>query len=81
MNMNRTMKSISGRRQAQALKGAVAAVAVALLGACGGGSDGPTTPGMMPLQGEKEQAALARAKALNADAMSKIVAERAAGQR
>ena len=79
MNIMRT--SHSAPRRGGAVKASLAAVAVALLGACGGGSDGPTTPGMSPLQAKKEEAALARAKALNADAMSKITAERAAGQR
>ena len=75
-------KQVDGdSRQGRTLKALVGCAAVALLCACGGGSDGPTTPGMATLQKDREQAALARAHALNADAMGKIKAERASGQR
>lgn len=56
----------------------VAALAAALLAACGGGLDGPTTPGMSAIQKDKEEAALRRAHTVNADAMKTIQAESAA---
>lgn len=50
----------------------------AMLCACGGGEDAVMKE--LSAQQQKESAALARAHQLNAEAMSKITAERSAGQ-
>ncbi len=77
--MNMTRQAQPGKRWGLMTLGALAVSA--MLAACGGASDSSTTvAGPTALQAQKEQAALARAKAMNADAMGKITAERAGGQ-
>ena len=76
MSTQQTNRSAHAGRALQVL---AAIATAAVLGACGGGDDAVSHE--ISVQHQKEAAALAKAHALNADAMGKIKAERAAGQR
>ena len=75
----RTSQSNHGIQRGRALKTVVVFAIAALISACGGGEDAVFQE--LSAQQQREAAALKRAHALNADAMGKIKAERAAGQR
>lgn len=76
MSTQTTHRTDASRPTLWALAGLLAA---ALSSACGGGEDAAFQEAST--QQKKESAALARAHALNADAMGRIKAERVAGQR